>query len=116
MCTADVACVASCSAPVFNACLEHVFVSKNQVETCCILSKRSANRGPLWYVFEEFFGLENGPVKSNKSQEKTFCLAKISPNPPRHSSRSVSDGVIQLRGPLAGCAGFFCKAPFPVES
>ena len=32
-----------------NACLEHVFVSNNQVETCCILTKRSANRGdPLW--------------------------------------------------------------------
>ena len=30
-------------------CLEHVFVSNNQVETCCILTKRSANRGgPLW--------------------------------------------------------------------
>ena len=32
-----------------NACLEHVFVSNNQVKTCCILTKRSANRGgPLW--------------------------------------------------------------------
>ena len=27
-----------------NACLEHVFVSNNQIETCCIL-KRSANNG-----------------------------------------------------------------------
>ena len=33
----------------FFACLEHVFVSNNQVETCCILTKRSANRGgSLW--------------------------------------------------------------------
>ena len=37
----------------------------------------------------------------------------ISPNPPRHSRRSVSDGVIQLRVPLAGCAGFFLQAPIP---
>ena len=31
------------------------------------------------HVFEGFFGLENGPVKSNKSQEKTL-LAKIFPS------------------------------------
>ena len=37
----------------------------------------------------------------------------ISPNPPRHSRKSVSDGVIQLRVPLAGCAGFFLQAPIP---
>ena len=37
----------------------------------------------------------------------------ISPNPPRHSRRSVSDGVIQLRVPLAGCAGFFLQASIP---
>ena len=41
------------------------------------------------------------------------CLAKIFPNPSRHSRRSVSDGVIQLRVPLAGCAGFFLQAPIP---
>ena len=40
-------------------------------------------------------------------------MAKIFPNPPRHSRRSVSDGVIQLRVPLAGCAGFFLQAPIP---
>ena len=64
------------------------------------------------HVTEGFFGLENGPVKSDKSQEKTL-LAKIFPNPPRHSRRSVSDGVIQLRVPPAGCAGFFLQAPIP---
>ena len=64
------------------------------------------------HVFEGFFGLENGPVKSDKSQEKTL-FGKDFPNPPRHSRRSVSDGVIQLRVPLAGCAGFFLQAPIP---
>ena len=49
------------------------------------------------HVFEGFFGLENGPVKSE--------------NPPRHSRRSVSDGVIQLRVPLAGRTSFFLQAP-----
>ena len=53
----------------------------NQVETCCILTKRSANRGgPLWCTFEGFFGLENGPVKSDKSQEKTL-FGKDFPKP-----------------------------------
>ena len=37
----------------------------------------------------------------------------ISPNPPRQSRKSVSDGVIQLRVPLAGCAGLFPQAPIP---
>ena len=78
------------------------------------------------HVFEGFFGLENGPMKSDKSQEKTLFGKEmpgrrqpppqahfISPNPPRHSRKSVSDGVIQLRVPLAGCAGFFLQAPIP---
>ena len=76
------------------------------------------------HVFEGFFGLENGPVKSDKSQEKTLFGKEmpedasrhpnfISPNPPRHSRKSVSDGVIQPRVPLAGCAGFFLQVSIP---
>ena len=70
-----------------NACLEHVFVSNNQVKTCCILTKRSANRGgPCGaHVFEGFFGLENGPVKSDKSQEKTL-FGKDFPKPAKTQS------------------------------
>ena len=73
------------------------------------------------HVFEGFFGLENGPVKSDKSQEKTLFGKEmpedasrtpnfISPNPPRHSRRSVSDGVIQLRATRRLC-GVFLQAP-----
>ena len=39
--------------------------------------------------------------------------AHFTPNPPRHSCRSVSDGVIQLRVLLAGCAGFFLQVSIP---
>ena len=46
-------------------------------------------------------------------QKPERCLAKIFPNPPRHSRRSVSDGVIQLEVLLAGCAGFFLQASIP---
>ena len=38
--------------------------------------------------------------------------AFTSPNPPRHSRKSVA-GVIQLRVPLAGCAGFFLQSAIP---
>ena len=64
------------------------------------------------HVFERFFDLENGPVNRTKARRRR-CLAKIFPNPPRHSRSSVSDGVIQLRVPLAGCASFFLQAPIP---
>ena len=65
------------------------------------------------HVFEGFFGLENGPVNRTKARRRR-CL--IFPNPPRHRRRSVSDGVIQLRVPLVGCAGFFLQAPSSVKS
>ena len=97
-------------------CLGHVFDSNNQVETCCILAKRSANRGgSLWCTrFRRVFRSRKWTreIGQNKSR-RTRCLAKIFPNPPRHSRRSVSDGVIQLRVPLAGCAGFFLQASIP---
>ena len=97
------------------------------VATFCITLDAGFRGGPLWCTrFRRVFGLENGPVKSDKSQEKTL-FGKEMPedasrhpkptsypqNPPRHSRKSVSDGVIQLRVPLAGCAGFFLQAPIP---
>ena len=44
------------------------------------------------------------------SRSFAFC-----PNPPRHSRRSVSDGVIQLRVPLAGCIAIFGRVERPTE-
>ena len=77
------------------------------------------------HVFEGFFGLENGPVKSDKSQEKTLFGKEMPEDASRHPKptsypqtrqdtvvRVFSDGVIQLRVPLAG-AGFFLQAPIP---
>ena len=77
------------------------------------------------HVFEGFFGLENGPVKSDKRRRR--CLAKKCqktpaatpsplhlPNPPKHSCRSVSDGVIQLREcHLQAVRAFFLQASIP---
>ena len=74
----------------------------------------SAVQGRLLVVHtfsKGFFGLENGPVKSNKTKRRR-CLAKIFPNPPRHSRRSVSNGVIQLRECHSQAVrAFFCKSP-----
>ena len=36
------------------------------------------------HVFEGFFGLENGPVKSDKSQEKTLCGKEMPEDASRH--------------------------------
>ena len=77
------------------------------------------------HVFEGFFGLKWAREIGQKPEENVVWQRNagrrqpppqahfISPNPPRHSRRSVSDGVIQLRVPLAGCAGFFLQAPIP---
>ena len=93
------------------------FVSNNQVETCCILTKRSANRGgPLWCTgFRRVFrsrkwgrqigqklNVETGSRRRRNSEKNTGRHQPppqahfTSPNPPRPSRRSVSDGVIQL--------------------
>ena len=78
------------------------------------------------HVFEGFFGLEQNAREIGQKPGEDVVWQRnagrrqpppqahfISPNPPRHSRRSVSDGVIQLRVPLAGCAGFFLQAPIP---
>ena len=106
--------------------LNTYFVSNNQVETCCILTKRSANRGgPLWCRrFRRVFRSRKWAREIGQKPGEDVVWQRnagrrqpppqahfISPNPPRHSRRSVSDGVIQLRVPLAGCAGFFLQAP-----
>ena len=96
-----------------------------KIETCCILTKRSANRGgPLWCTrFRRgFFGLENEIGQKpgedvvwqrNAGRRQPPPQAHfISPNPPRHSRRSVSDGVIQLRATRRLC-GLFSASPHP---
>ena len=101
---------------------------KNQVETCCILTERSANRGgPLRCTrFRRVFRSRKWAREIGQKPGEDVVWQRnagrrqpppqahfISPNPPRHSRKSVSDGVIQLRVPLAGCAGFFLQAPIP---
>ena len=61
------------------------------IPVCLYLHTAEAPCGA--HVFEGFFGLENGPVKSNKSQEKTL-FGKDFPKPAKtqpHSRKSVSD-------------------------
>ena len=97
------------------ACLEHVFVlSNNQVETCCILTKRSANRGdPSCTRFRRVFSVskmdpsigqklnvETKPDKTLLFSKKKLEDVSCHPKPTFYlqtlltSSRSVSDGVI----------------------
>ena len=99
-----------------------------KLKTCCILTKRSANRGgPLWCTrFRRVFRSRKWAREIGQKPGEDVVWQRnagrrqpppqahfISPNPPRHSRKSVSDGVIQLRVPLAGCAGFFLQAPIP---
>ena len=60
--------------------------SFQKIETCCILTKRSANRGgPLWCTrFRRVFRSRNGPVKSDKSQEKTLFGKEMPEDASRH--------------------------------
>ena len=85
----------------------NTFVSNNQVKTCCILTKRSANRGgSLWCTrFRRVFRSRKRAREIGQKPGEDVVW-------PRHSRRSVSDGVIQ-RVPLAGCAGFFLQASIP---
>ena len=92
------------------------------------LTKRSANRGgPSWCTrFRRVFRSRKWAREIGQKPGEDVVWQRnagrrqpppqahfISPNPPRHSRRSVSDGVIQLRVPLVGCAGFFLQAPIP---
>ena len=93
----------------------NTYSSNNQVKLATFLPS-AAPTGEVScgaHVFEGFFGLENGPVKSEKPGEDVVWQRFSQTR--QDSCRSVSDGVIHLKVPLAGCAGFFLQVS-PVES
>ena len=101
--------------------------SFQKIETCCILTKRSANRGgPLWCTrFRRVFRSRKWAREIGQKPGEDVVWQRnagrrqpppqahfISPSPPRHSRRSVSDGVIQLRATRRLC-GLFSASPHP---
>ena len=77
----------------FAAILDRMLFSKRHAESfygvrCSVQHQLNtiAGEAPCGaHVFEGFFGLENGPVKSDKSQEKTL-LGKDFPKPAKTQS------------------------------